>query len=331
MDQLTEFQHNYLEEWLRTGHETIENSRVSSYLDSLTISKSPKITDDLLRALDISMQNYAKSWDVVSSKHREKGLYSRIKEFMRPLEGILVDIGCGGGNFIAELDRQKVIGLDINGYALQLAQQRLTSEGVQTSLHDKSYISFDPQRGFILKPHPILEELNLDGINLICDDVTSFDNTMRVLYNQGVKVNGAVFLLSGGVNIHRSVGFLDFLRTGKAPGSEAGMFEALTSVINNIPKICYKDSFVYFGIRGAEGDVGFNWKDIGSFLTEKFTDKIEVERSEVIPMLDERQSGGISLKVVASDPRIKLTPEQMERAQAKEYHLLLAEARVKSD
>ena len=277
------------------------------------------------------MQDYAKSWDAVSIKHRENGLYSKIKTFMRPLEGILVDIGCAGGNFIAELDRPKVIGLDINGYALQLAQQRLSSEGQQASLHDRSYISFDPQRGFILKPYPISEELNLDGINLICDDVTSFDNTMRVLYNQGVKADSAVFLLSGGVNIHKYVGFLELLRTGKLPGSEAGMFEALTSVINNLPKICYEDSFVYFGIRGAEGDVGFNWQDIGSFLSEKFKDKIEIERREVIQLLDERQSEGISLKVVASDPLIKLTPEQIERAQAKEYHLLLAEARVKGE
>ena len=194
-----------LAEWQESARELLNNPRLTRYLEhldrgvkeyraSLPEGERPaefydhranllKFAEAALPIQDESMRGYAGHWAALSAHHDQTGVYKRCVDFFQHDQGLLVDLGCGTGRFLAATNTGSAIGVDINHYCLQAAETLLAGKG-PVQRYSRSYISFDPERGFILKPYPVMN-VKLDGTTLLLDDIQTLHNTMGVLYNQG--------------------------------------------------------------------------------------------------------------------------------------------------
>ena len=207
-----------------SAKDTLAEPKVREWLTGMTISggfsKEQLLTDfpveQIIGFQEKAMRTYSINWGNGSNEQRKFGLYKAIAEFIGPQEGLGIDFGCGVGHLIAEiqkLSKTPMLGIDLNSYTLQLAEQVLKSQGHDVTRMSDSHVSFDPMKGFILRPVPYSLDtpVDLSGINLLCDDFADMRNTMRVLYNQGRKADFATFTLSGGKETYDCGNFLNFV------------------------------------------------------------------------------------------------------------------------
>lgn len=315
-----------LAEWQQTVREIIDSPRVARYLDALDqrareyLASLPeeerlkmgfsalenhkthlyKTADLLLPEQDKSMGNYAQSWTEVSRQHSEAGLYRQVADFFKPERGLLVDLGCGAGRFLAEMP-EPAIGVDINHYCLQAAESVLAQRGRRVNRYSRTYISYDPDRGFILKPYPVMDEVDLTGTVLLADDIEKLDNTMRVLYNQGRKADMVSFTLSGGYTNKSPLQFIDFMQLGdkfwEKRKVEHGQNIA-DAVTNNVNKICRSGGRFFLAtrllIKDEKESYVDNHEELGQEIAKQHPN-VDVVRTTSIPMIQEHNMHGIQI------------------------------------
>ena len=326
-----------LTEWQESVVELLKNPRLTSYLEyldrrvkdyyaSLPEEKRPtgsydhkanllKFAETALPIQDESMRGYASKWATLSAQHAENDIYQKCVDFFQPGEGLLVDLGCGSGQFLAAANTRSAIGVDINHYCLQAAETLLAGRGPVTR-HSRSYISFDPERGFILKPYPVMN-VKLDGTTLLLDDIQTLHNTMGVLYNQGRKADMVSFTLSGGYTNNSPLQFIDAMNLGGNFREEKMVKHAeniRASVINKLGKICKSGGKFFFAYRMAaaadDGTFVDKHEEIGQEMA-KLHPNIDVVRTSSLAMEDENGMHGIGLdrRRIEKDGTITILPD----------------------
>ena len=154
-----------------------------------------KLTADFLLPLqDVAMWDYANYWSEITDRHKKRGTYRKMHEFMGPATGLHLDIGTGAGGFLEDLETDSVLAIDLNHYLLREAEKRLQTKGKKVRRLSASYIAFDPRYGFVIKPCPI-KNLDLSITNLVVDDAATLENTRTVLENGRTKADSASFAL----------------------------------------------------------------------------------------------------------------------------------------
>jgi SAM-dependent methyltransferase len=89
------------------------------------------------------VSNYAGRYDRYNPPHKIAGYLNEIRH-LRP-DGSLIDVGCAFGGFLQEARRHFACeGVDISGYALRLARERLPG----IPLHHEALQTFRPGRTF---------------------------------------------------------------------------------------------------------------------------------------------------------------------------------------
>jgi SAM-dependent methyltransferase len=320
-----------LQEWMGSVNEMVAEPRIARYLEVLDMQARKRLgslpesertglneedvldhrkdmlrlAEKLLPYQDESMRDYSEDWVKISQRHIETGLYKRILDFFQPDEGLLVDLGCGTGSLLAELPFDSVLGVDINHYCLQMAEEQLAKRGKPVYRFSRSYISFDPEKGFILKPHPLMEELDLSRTNLIIDDISQLDNTVRVLYNQGIKADMVTYMLHGGytsvsplqfIDLMRFRDYSDFWQTRRIDY----MIDFENAVLDSMGQICRSGGRVLFGRRMSVHDrSGRQLTDaherMGQELAKRHSDVLDVVRTTTVPIIEEDGISGIVL------------------------------------
>ena len=240
-----------LRRWKETAKETLDDPRVQTFLRKMFTEQPQLPTDEMLETLDESMRDYAASWANATEMHLKEGTYDRMIEFFKPGKGLVLDVGCGAGGLVSRLRRNSVLGVDINNYSLAHAAANLAAAGMEPNVFAGSHISFDPEKGFILKPDPIMQQLDLGRANLVCDDIRTLSNTIRVLYNQGVRADMVVMTLFGGTSSYKKIEFFDILRAMQK-GERIDQPFIYADVIDSIAKICHRGGRVLLGVRGSE-------------------------------------------------------------------------------
>ena len=350
-----------LAEWRQTVREIVDSPRVSRYLDALdqrakdylaslpeeertkiefSASQNHKThlyqtADLLLPEQDKQMKGYAGSWAEVSRQHAESGLYRQVVNFFKPEQGLLVDLGCGAGRFLAEMP-EPAIGVDINHYSLQAAESVLSERGRSVRRYSRSYISFDPDKGFILKPYPVMDEIDLTGTTLLADDIENLHNTMRVLYNQGRKADMVSFTLSGGYTNKSPLQFIEFMQLGDKEFWEQRRIvhdkDIMNSVLDNASKICRSDGRFFLGSRLSMYDAERNeyvdkHEELGQEIAKQHPN-VDVVRTTYIPMIQEQGMHGIQIDSRLQLPDGSLLPIPMDLKDVT-YSLYLFDMRVR--
>lgn len=332
----------FLKEW---------DDQVSRYIESLSEEERSKIdleettdhkagiykkAEHLLPVQDESMRGYAKDWSDVSHGHADSELYKRIMGFFQPEDGLLVDLGCGAGFFLSEVPFESVIGVDINHYCLQAAEQVLSQNGRKPRRFSRSYISFDPNKGFIIKPYPIMQELNLQETNLIADDIETMQNTIRVLYNHGRKADMVTFMLHGGYTNKSPIQFLEMMKYDgldeflKKTKTDAPS-EIVDEAVEKVGKICKPGGRLLLGVRSGFVYDGEKFRRgtpeiFGQDIADKHNN-IDVVRAASIPMMQENGLSGIEVSrhFMGKDSE----GIDLDEIKDEEYELYLIDARVR--
>ncbi|MDO8554633.1 MAG: hypothetical protein Q7S22_07535 [Candidatus Micrarchaeota archaeon] len=343
-----------LERWKASMRETVSDRRVRRFARESSGSEQSlnEIADlaeqKLLPSIDREMRSYTLSWQDVSAIHLSKGVYERVVKFAgldKDPGKIVVDAACGCATFLSLLKEHSVLGFDINPYSLELGAQVMADSGRPIGTYPDFYISFDPDRGFVLKPVPILEELDLKKGNLIADDITTLQNTMRVLYMNGVKADVVTFMLFGGISQRKAIEFIDLMRelNGVQTGSSAAdsSQSAIDSVIRNAHRICKKDGKLILGIRFGEfildddikSSLGLIVSPSLSELEAKYRDFISITKVDKFELPQENGVSGITtgpalITHQMLDPKLE---DALKRIQQNSISLLLIEAIVKNE
>jgi len=336
-----QFREYYLESWKASAQKTLDNPRVREFLAKFPKELLEKLP--LMQSIDSlhsSMRGYARDWAELASAHETSGLYKRIVDFANLSGGLFVDIGCGAGNLLLELAKRKdinLIGTDINGYLLQTAEAKLRDAQIATAIRDKSYIGFEPGRGLVLRPTPVMEELDLRQTNLVCDDFRDMHNLKRVLYNHGRRADGAFFTLTGGKSTYGPGEFIKMISEYLAkqdPEQQSpeqhDFFDVIDPIMRNLPAIVRKGGSLFIGMRGVLNSAqSSDTKEIDTEFGRRYVGKLELVRFDSCPIIDERGYNGIT---ISSAPVRKgeVTPDQ-ERDMRMEngYQLGLLEVKVK--
>lgn len=199
------FNETYFGSWYLAAMEALKKRESRQALPQ-TMRSADKL-EQLVRQVDSDLQRYAGEWSQISDMHARNGVYRQIREFIGEQRGLLVDLGCGTANFLAECGNIPAIGVDLNGYCLQLAEQNLNDKGFPVRRYSKSILSFNPKRGFEVTPTE--GDLYLDGITLLNDDITQLQMTKQILGQAGIKADVVTFILWGGRNVYEEFHFLD--------------------------------------------------------------------------------------------------------------------------
>ncbi len=288
-----------------------------------TASHAAEIVDlvrsDLV-SMDERMLEYALGWEFASYKHLQAGVYLQIADFARfhPDE-LVVELGVGCGNLFATLGRPKLLGIDINPYALELAHSRLAGIGLMPTIYPDSEVLVNPFFGLSLTPVPIRDKLNLDGVNLVCDNILTFANTVEILKSNGVKADCIVFILFGGRSLHTTIELVE-----RNPSTDLHETER---ILRDGSKICRKGGRIIFGIRQISLDPKeLSLTSVQPFnsdaLFRKYRSQVTLHRQTSIDLIREDSRSGIAISVPSLNPQV--LPES-----AHAYKLLLIEAIVK--
>jgi len=327
-----------IEELLESARATWKEPIVQEFLKKTRIDELVKVIgenfkvwpDDFIRSIDKSMKSYANCWAAASKAHSESGLYKKIVEAADIKSGLTVDLGCGSGGLLAELP-DGWVGVDINNYSLQAAEQHVRSRGKSVERFSRSHISFDPDSGFILKPHPYLLETDFKKNILIADDLRTFQNTIRLLYNQGVKADTATFTMWGGFSNYLGVEFIDWI--AKAWGKKEDNSLLLPErVLEYGPKICRQGGRLVFAVRtckfeGPENLFAYDRKgrriDVaeglrsasrsGEEMIEKYKHLYELEDKGEIPVTVDENKFGLNVYPQAADYSQQETKELLDQ------------------
>ncbi|VVC03482.1 Uncharacterised protein [Candidatus Bilamarchaeum dharawalense] len=302
----------HLDRWQNTLNQLYRSPRFQRFLvDRIDTpeGRETRVKEALaieLGFLGYSMRGYAESWRRTIDKHVEAGVYRRVLEFGR-LDAdneLLVDICCGCAGFLAERGKQHAIGIDINPYALEFGAQLLASRGMDAKLFAETDIYVNPERGIVLEPIPVFEEIDLRKLTLLCDDLDNLHNLMRALYMQGRLADSAVFMLQGGKEVARKVEFIADAQPEEAP-NPLGM---IPTVLKNARKFCRVGGRLIIGIRvlNIENET-IEFPDLGVALhssTKEIDACAEENRYEIrkkekttLPRED-GENGSISLSLV---------------------------------
>ena len=199
------FEETYFGTWYLTLTEMLKRRSTRETIPQPLRSEGK--LEGIVRQLDSDLQRYALAWEKISGMHREDGVYTKIAEFIGEPKGLLIDIGCGNGNFLAEWGDVPAVGVDLNGYCLQLAERNLKEKGLPVIKYSKSVLSPNPKRGFDVTP--LEGELHLDRITLLTDDATELKMTKHAIEQKGVKADIVTCMLWGGRNVYETIHFLD--------------------------------------------------------------------------------------------------------------------------
>lgn len=203
----SEFTETYAADWITAVQDALRGEDVYRTVEQAFQSPERKLPQ-LLTELDFILRNYVlKQWVPKSEEHQENGVYRSIVDFIGDQEGLLLDLGCGLGSFIAEWGRTPAIGVDLNGYALQLAERNIEQSGLPVKRYSKSTLVFNPKRGFEVKS--LEGELYLEGVTLLNDDIAHLETTKKVLREKGVKADIVTLMLWGGGDGYEQLYFLD--------------------------------------------------------------------------------------------------------------------------
>jgi len=245
-----------VEELVRTARETWDDPIVQRYLREIELTGNPEgWPEDLIRYMDSGMKSYAESWDALTQLHTEEGTYRRIIDGFDIAPGVHVDLGCGSGGLLAELPFDSWVGVDINHYCLQAAEQRLNARGKNTKRFSRSHISFDPETGFVLKPQPHIFEHDFSEGLLLLDDAANPGNLLRLLYNNGIRADSVTLTLNGGVQYYQGIQFLDVMRKNSLHVKNVPSMKGpdiVEEAFRIVPKICRKGGRLLLAIRQVQ-------------------------------------------------------------------------------
>jgi len=239
---------------------------------------------------------------------------------------------------LAEWPYESAIGVDINHYCLQATEKLLGESGRKARRFSKSYISFDPEKGLVLKPYPVMEEVDLSKTVLLLDDVETLHNTIRVLYNHGRKADAVAYILQGGHTNRSPINFIDVQACGNydefvKQRKQLDAMKMYHNVANNVGKICKSGGRFLFGIRYSVVDDEGRFVDTNSDqIGEEFArmhQNIDVVRTSQIPMESERGLGGIQMTTVLDQTSDGKKPSFDISKLDLRYNLYLFDARVK--
>lgn len=328
---------NYLQAMKESTRQTLAEPRVKEFMKGILKAGAEFPIDHIIGDLEESMREYAQNWSVVAAKHEASGLYRKIANFAlasSQSRGVYVDIGCGAGNLLCAMPQQsKLIGIDINPYLLQIAEQNLRKAGRKVERHSKVRMGFLPYAGLVVRPEPILQELDLEKVQLISDDNRDFGNTIRTLYNKGIRADAAFFTLAGGHSVQRSgeiISMLKYQATGKDEGEVKSMEDILNPILNNIPFIVRPNGRIYIAMRGIEvnDQMQFRAASLRDHFDKHYKNRLEVVREESIPILEETKENGIQITHRLQGGE-EVPQEVHEKMKELPYLLNLCEVKVK--
>ncbi|MBI2657708.1 hypothetical protein HYX08_03360 [Candidatus Woesearchaeota archaeon] len=209
-----------------------------------TLRSADKL-EGIIRQLDLDLQRYALEWQRLSDMHKEYGTYRKIVEFIGEPRGLLIDLGSGNGNFLAEWGDIPSVGVDLNGYCLQLAETNLRQRGLPVVRYSKSSIMPNPEKGLDILP--LEGDLHLDQVTLLTDDITELRMTKQVLEHKKAKADIVTCMLWGGRNVYETIHFLD---------QNAGSFDYKSAarltkykLMDNLPAILKSGGRFYLAMR----------------------------------------------------------------------------------
>jgi len=326
---------DFRNQWAEDIEDIFKNPIVNEFIlkNKISIDRQKNIGKFFSDKLyDVFFKSYGKKWDSVAKQHEDNTLYERMANFASfSKNDLIVDIGCGSGNFLTELAKRgfrKLIGIDISPYALKTTFEKLKKIIPETECRPESVVSFDPSRGFFLKGLPIMDELDFSKPQIICDDMRTMDNLIRTLYMQGIKVDAATFMLHGGFNAE-GLEFFRFLfpEHFKKENDPEFMLRKVESIM---PKIIKKRGFFVYGLRGGiiemnskkvlPAEIGkIDRKDITKSLNKAYkklyTNTLAPISWKIEPMVQEHDLVGLRMK----------DPAYMKET----YHCLLAKIIIK--
>ena len=249
-----------LDELLESARETWNHPLVQTFLtehryievlEEVMPRMSTVWPDDLIRELDHCLRSYIQSWTTASDAHTQSLLYQKILEVAGITDEFVLDIGCGTGGLLAELPTPG-IGVDINYYALQTAQQRLEARGRKVERYSRAQISFHPEQGFVLRPNPYLIEPDPQSTVLLIDDIRTLQNAKRLVYNTGRQADVLTFTLWGGYSGYQGIEFIQKMAEAaeaRKPVHEENPFWLHEAILREAPKLCKKGGRVIFADR----------------------------------------------------------------------------------
>lgn len=309
--------------WRSTVNIALRDSGINRLFSKIVIPgmSRKQFIDSIIKDLAHDTSEYACDWAGRAKKNRDAGLYRKVLEFVNPSsDDLLIDLGCGTGDLFLELGRDKVVGVDLNPYCLEAAEKALLAAGRVVRRYSRSYIGSDPDKGLVLVPDQITDELNFNQTNLVCDDITTLDNLVSVLGD--VRADAVINLCFGGVAPLSSINFIDtvFKRLqGLKTGYEMNPFKHLEKIMQRAPEILKPGGKFYFGFRISTGnyDISSVFCEMG--VSKRTIDQMMDSRRLIIPMENE-EHGNIAL-FRAGHPRVQLQYKPNSSA----YELVLFE------
>lgn len=239
-----QFEETYFGPWNIAVKETLNDYAAHASISE--VIKIPKLSlTGIVRKFHNELRDYAVDWNMISNTHKERGVYRDIVGFIGRQEGLLIDLGCGNGNFIAEYGQVPAIGVDLNGYSLQLAEKNLKENVFPLKRYSASTLSFNSKKGFDIRP--LEGELCLDGVTLLCDDIYNLEMTKKVLRDKDMRADIVTFMLFGGRNAYEAIHFLD-----SNPGSfdyKSAARVTKYKIMEQLPDILKPGGKFYVGIR----------------------------------------------------------------------------------
>lgn len=330
---------DYEKKWLAAAKEAMAHPEVQGFLgpflQEIERIGAPMPLEMMVKQANQAAKEYAGNWADLSKRHREGGVYRTVADLIGKRDGLLIDVGCGNGNLIATLDRDKVLGFDNNLYALELAEENLRNRGLKVSRYGKATIGFDSHVGFFLDPLPIKEDVDLDGITLICDDMGRCTNTKSILASNQEKAKTVVISLTGGQNVWEPLHFITAIKK-KVGAYNPNNLAGFDHIMPNLSSICYPDAKIYLTTRITADTKDFHNPSLHAQATkvyhERYSQFIKIKSSSITPMLNEKQARDqthVDVWAQRTDSLKPLTSEEQERIFAtSEYYLLVMEAEL---
>ncbi|MBI2101263.1 hypothetical protein HYT53_01515 [Candidatus Woesearchaeota archaeon] len=285
------FSETYFRKWRGSALESIADANARRTIRHHFKESPTTAVRNVAKTLDDKTRNYAYEWERISNLHRDSGVYRKISEFIGEKDGLLIDLGCGTGNFLTQWSKTPAVGVDLNGYCLQLAEDKLKAKW-QVDRYSDSTLEFNSKIGFELKPLPAHLRR---GYTLLLDDITKLHITEKMLAEGETKADIVTFMLWGSYDVFKGTHFLDEERTSYETNSSAELSKKL---VYELPRILKNEGTFYLGVRiddgimKALGQVGISMEKMFGVIAK---DKGEVQRVATIELPQE--NGGSLIQV----------------------------------
>ncbi len=232
-----------------------------------------------------NMRTYADDWNRNATHLKKSGVYRRVAEFIKPNDCYL-DICCGSGELLAEVNFPNALGIDINHYSLAKAEQYLLSLGKPVNSYASSIIKWVKGMGAVVTPidSDAWKLLERGKINLLQDDVRATKKRRSLeLARRHIKEIGrpdcVSFMLPGG-SCHMA-GEIYYSERGRHDIGIASLYEIAEIASQMLPSGGhYVEALRFVKQPGFE-------KGLRSDFERMYGDVFEVERMEFIDMPEE--------------------------------------------